>query len=131
MNSNSESLKERNAQIETAVKEMVDMIEGYYGAAPFEFIEGEEAPPGFGNGLDESKMDRWLAVIEPRTVKIQADMDDHKADAEAKGYRPCECEIRLFTKRMGFYVGVLVGCKFMGEELIRKGQGLLCGSHRQ
>jgi hypothetical protein len=36
----------RRDQLETALHEMIQTIKDYFGAVPFEFIEGREAAPG-------------------------------------------------------------------------------------
>src|SRR5437899_114316 len=112
------AVKARQQQLETALSEIIDTIEHYYGAAHFEFAEGENAEPGqyaFPRPDDGWWTERWMGLIDPSTVEIRAKGDP-------------ECELRFYTQRLGFYVGVFVGAKFMGasrDDLEKKAQGFV------
>jgi hypothetical protein len=103
------SLDERQEEMETALREMIDVIENYFMAAPFTVIEGFEGSPGeylFPTKIDWRSI--WTRMLFPWVQN--------------------EEDLGIAAERFGFVFGVLVGCKAMGatrEQLIEKSRGFV------
>ena len=115
-------VKARRVEIETAVREMIDTVENYVYNAAFQIVEGKDAAPGefcfadypFRFSHFESWQERWMGILDPDTLELQA-----KDEAHSK--------LVPYAQRFGCYLGVLIGAKIAGasrEHIERIGQAL-------
>jgi hypothetical protein len=144
--------KARQAQIETAISDLIDNVERFFGIAPFRFLDveldGSNDHIGYFTFLNERKtrhhrFEPWFQHL-LETLDPYVHEDEEKAKAAEKvieAVLPQSGEVRRAwgevqdslgelqypARRVGFYAGVFIGAKLQGAsraDLARIGEAL-------